>query len=461
MKNRVIREAMSMIAGGAITTCISVTALAAVPENVANRLGQDLTPLGAEKAGNSDGSIPAWTGGLTEPPAGAGYQAGGKYQDPFGDDPIRFTVSGANVGEYEAHLTPGQIAMLQTFPSYKMNIYPTRRSCANPQSSYAQARENALNGRLEVDGNGVIDAVRTTPFPIPNNALEIVWNHTLTYRAFKIAAQTVNAAPTRDGNFTPIVVQTDTIINYSNPAVSRTEELDNVSVYIIFNTVAPARSAGSVLLVHETLNQAAGARRAWQYSPGTRRVRRAPNIAYDNPGTNSDGLSTSDSFDMYNGAPDRYDWTVLGKREVFISANNYRLQQSDQQYEDIVRPGHVNQDLVRYERRRVWEVEGNRKPGTRHVYSRRQLAMDEDGWSIAATSLYDGRGELWRAQERWSAVAYDHPLCNSAGDVVYDLNAGRYLAGGLIAQEAAVNYDASELNIDRYTPASIRQLGVR
>ncbi len=461
MKNRVIREAMSMIAGGAITICISVTALAAVPENVANRLGQDLTPLGAEKAGNSDGSIPAWTGGLTEPPAGAGYQAGGKYQDPFGDDPIRFTVSGANVGEYEAHLTPGQIAMLQTFPSYKMNIYPTRRSCANPQSSYAQARENALNGRLEVDGNGVIDAVRTTPFPIPNNALEIVWNHTLTYRAFKIAAQTVNAAPTRDGNFTPIVVQTDTIINYSNPAVSRTEELDNVSVYIIFNTVAPARSAGSVLLVHETLNQAAGARRAWQYSPGTRRVRRAPNIAYDNPGTNSDGLSTSDSFDMYNGAPDRYDWTVLGKREVFISANNYRLQQTDQSYEDIVQPGHVNQDLVRYERRRVWEVEGNLKPGTRHVYSRRQLAMDEDGWSIAATSLYDGRGELWRAQERWSAVAYDHPLLNSAGDVVYDLNAGRYLAGGLIAQEAAVNYDASELNIDRYTPASIRQLGVR
>lgn len=452
---------MSLVTGGAITACLSLTALAAVPEHVANRLGQDLTPLGAEKAGNSDGSIPAWTGGITEPPVGTVYQAGGKYQDPFGDDLIRFTVSGANAGEYEAHLTPGQIAMLQTFPSYKMNIYPTRRSCANPQSSYAQARENALNGRLEVDGNGVIDAVRTTPFPIPNNALEIVWNHTLTYRAFKIAAQTVNAAPTRDGNFTPIVVQTDTIINYSNPAVSRTEELDNVSVYIIFNTVAPARSAGSVLLVHETLNQAAGARRAWQYSPGTRRVRRAPNIAYDNPGTNSDGLSTSDSFDMYNGAPDRYDWTVLGKREVFISANNYRLQQSDQQYEDIVQPGHVNQDLVRYERRRVWEVEGNLKPGTRHVYSRRQLAMDEDGWSIAATSLYDGRGELWRAQERWSAVAYNHPLCNSAGDVVYDLNAGRYLAGGLIAQEAAVNYDASELNIDRYTPASIRQLGVR
>lgn len=454
-----LRGTKAFMVGGAIAATMSVAAYAAVPEAVANRLGQDLTPLGAEKAGNADGSIPAWTGGLATPPAG--YQAGQHYADPYGDDAIGFTVNGTNVGQYEANLTPGQIAMLQTFPSYKMNVYPTRRSCANPESSYVQARQNAISGELEVDGNGVVDAVRTTPFPIPNNALEIVWNHTLTYRAFKIASQSVNVAPTRDGSFTPIVVQTDTIINYSNPAVSRTEELDNVSVYIIFNTVAPARSAGSVLLVHETLNQAAGARRAWQYSPGTRRVRRAPNIAYDNPGTNSDGLSTSDSFDMYNGAPDRYDWTVLGKREVFISANNYRLQQAEATYEDIVGPGHVNQDLVRYERRRVWEIEGNLKSGTRHVYSRRQLAMDEDGWSIAATSLYDGRGELWRAQERWSAVAYDHPLCNSAGDVVYDLNAGRYLAGGLNSQEAPVNYDASELNIDRYTPGAIRQLGVR
>jgi len=454
-----LRGTKAFMVGSAIAATMSVAALAAVPEAVANRLGQDLTPLGAEKAGNAEGSIPAWTGGLATPPAG--FQVGEHYADPYGDDAIGFTINGGNVGQYEANLTPGQIAMLQTFPSYKMNVYPTRRSCANPASSYAQARENAVNGRLEVDGNGVVDAVRTTPFPIPNNALEIVWNHTLTYRAFKIAAQSVNVAPTRDGSFTPIVVQTDTIINYSNPAVSRTEELNNVSVYIIFNTVAPARSAGSVLLVHETLNQAAGARRAWQYSPGTRRVRRAPNIAYDNPGTNSDGLSTSDSFDMYNGAPDRYDWTVLGKREVFISANNYRLQQAEATYEDIVNPGHVNQDLVRYERRRVWEIEGNLKSATRHVYARRQMAMDEDGWSIAATSLYDGRGELWRAQERWSAVAYDHPLCNSAGDVVYDLNAGRYLAGGLNSQEAPVNYDASELNIDRYTPGSIRQLGVR
>ena len=461
MKTGLLRGTQAVLAGGALATMVSLSALAAVPEAVANRLGQDLTPTGAEKAGNDDGSIPAWTGGLTAPPAGLGYRAGEHYLDPYGDDQVQFTIDGTNYAQYEANLTVGQVEMLQTYPSYKMNVYQTRRTCANPDSAYAQARQNAVTGRLADDGNGVVDAVRTTPFPIPNNSLEIIWNHTLTYRAFKIAAQTVNAAPTRDGSFTPLVVQTDTIINYSNPVVTKTEELDNVSVYIIFNTIAPARSAGSVLLVHETLNQAIGARRAWQYSPGTRRVRRAPNISYDNPGTNSDGLSTSDSFDMYNGAPDRYDWTVLGKREVFISANNYKVQQTGVKYTDIVKPGHPDPDLVRYERRRVWEIQADLKAQTRHVYSRRQMALNEDGWQIAATTLYDGRGELWRVQERWASVAYDHPLCNGAGDVVYDLNAGRYLAGGLRSEEGPINYDAAELSLDRYTPATIRQLGVR
>lgn len=447
------------VLGGALL--MSATAGAGVPESVANRLGQDLTPVGAEKAGNADGSIPAWTGGLTQPPANVNYSAGQHYPDPFASDPILTTITGTNVDQYAANLTEGQIAMLRTFPSYKMNVYQTRRTCANPESAYAQTRRNAVDGHLEVDANGVVDAVMTTPFPIPNSALEIAWNHMLRYRAFKIATQTVNATPTRQGDFTPIVVQTDTIINYSSPTVTRTEELENVSVYIIFNTIAPARSAGSVTLVHETLNQSEGARRAWQYSPGTRRVRRAPNIAYDNPGTNSEGLSTSDSYDMYNGAPDRYNWTVLGKREVYIAGNNYALQQPSVKYTDVVTPGHVNQDLVRYERRRVWEIEATLKPGSRHVYGRRTMALDEDGWAIAAATLYDGRGELWRAQEAWQSVAYDHPLCDAAGGVVYDLNAGRYLAGGLFSEETPANYDAAELQLDRYTPAAIRQLGVR
>lgn len=449
--------------GAALAAGLAVNpASAKVPAEQAARLGQDLTPLGAERAGNADGSIPAWTGGLTEPPDGIGYVRGGHYLDPFKADPVAFTITADNMATYAANLTSGQQAMLALYPaSYKMNVYQSRRTCANTEASYLQAAQNAVDADLAEGGNGITGGVLTTPFPVPNNALEIVWNHLLKYRAFKIAAQTINAVPTTQGAYTPIVVQTDTIINYSNPAVRRTEELDNISVYIIFNTIAPARSAGSVLLVHETLNQAKGARKAWQYSPGTRRVRRAPNIAYDNPGTNSDGLSTSDSFDMYNGAPDRYDWTVVDKSEKYIAHNAYRMAEPDVKYDDVVQPGHINQDLVRYEKHRVWNVRATLKPATRHVYQRRELYLNEDSWAIVAGDLYDARGELWRVQEAWSTVAYDHPVCDNTGGVVYDLAVGRYLAGGLRSQETAINYDAEELQLDRYTPAQIRRLGVR
>ena len=237
------------------------------------------------------------------------------------------------------------------------------------------------------------------------------------------------------------------------------EDLNNISLYYIANTVAPARSAGSVILVHETLDRSLEPRKAWQYSPGTRRVRRAPNISYDNPGTNSDGLSTSDAFDGYNGAPDRYDWTVLGKQERLIAFNNYDAEAAP--YAEFITPLHLNQDKIRYELARAWVIEAKLKPGNRHVYGRRVKAINEDNWTISESVLYDGRGELWRVQELQQLQRYNVPLCGSAAEVVYDLQAGRYLSLAMTNEEPQINYFADELDANRYTPASIRQLGVR
>src|SRR4030088_2679595 len=94
--------------------------------------------------------------------------------------------------------------------------------------------------------------------------------------------------------------------------------LNNTLLSFTQETPAPARLAGEVLLVQETLDQAKEARRAWVYNPGQRRVRRAPNVAFDNPGTNADNLRTSDQLAMYNGSPERYDWKLLGKREIYV-----------------------------------------------------------------------------------------------------------------------------------------------
>ena len=53
------------------------------------------------------------------------------------------------------------------------------------------------------------------------------------------------------------------------------------------------------------------------YNTGQRRGR-APNVAYDNPGTAADGLRTADQLDLFNGSPDRYEWKLLGKKEMWF-----------------------------------------------------------------------------------------------------------------------------------------------
>ncbi len=443
---------------GALTTAALATgALALVPDSQVDRLGADLTPIGAEKAGE-DG-IPSWTGGLQSAPAGITVTKGAPLQDPFANDPVKFTITSANMGAHDKVLTDGYKKLLQSYPDYKMNVYETRRSCAYSDQVYAATKNNAKVGELVGGGNGVAGAIMGFPFPIPNNALEMIWNHTLRYRGFKFERQFSVAAVTRTGDFTLTQVRDDAIFQWSDPSMSKAEDLNNISFYYLNHTIAPTRLAGNVILAYEAINAAVQPRQAWQYSPGTRRVRRAPNISYDNPGTNSDGLSTSDSFDGYNGAPDRYDWMVSGKAPRIIASNTYAAVAAP--FKDFLKPGHINQDDVRYELHRVWEFEAKLKADVRHVYSRRIYHSDEDSWKISSGELYDGRGQIWRVQELHQLQRYDVPLCASEAEVVYDLQAGRYLATAMQNEGPGVNYAPDDLDVSRFTPDAVRQMGVR
>ena len=179
---------------------IAGPAYALVPEEQQARLDADLTPLGSERAGNADGTIPVWTGGLTSPPEGIGFEKGKHLPDPFADDKVLFTVSAENVDQYDAYITRGQRALMERHESYFMNVYPTRRSCGQPEYVYEAARRNAAVGELVADGNGVARAIMASPFPIPNNALEIVWNHTLRYRDFKVQSQAFAVPVNQNGD---------------------------------------------------------------------------------------------------------------------------------------------------------------------------------------------------------------------------------------------------------------------
>ena len=430
---------------------------AKVPSAQAARLQADLTPLGSERAGNADGSIPAWTGGITSPPAGIGYEKGKHLPDPFAADQPLFRVTGKNTAEHDAFITRGQKALLERHDSYFMDVYPSRRSCAQPDFVYKAAQRNAEIGELVAEGNGVSKAIMASPFPIPNNGLELVWNHTLRYRGYKLQREFTAIPVNQSGDYYQITVHDDAILRWSDPQKRSAEELDNISILYLLQTKAPARMAGYVVLVQESLNMAVESRKAWTYSPGTRRVRRAPTIAYDNPGTNSDGITTSDSFGGYNGAPDRFDWTVRGRSEKYIAYNNYRRVLTP--YDQLIGKHHINQEVMRYEKHRVWEVVGTLKENFRHVYSKRVFYIDEDTQGIVATEIYDGRGDLWRVQELGGGVQYELPLCGGSGDTVYDLMVGRYLMLGLINEEKPIDFDASHLDAGRYTPGNIRRLG--
>ncbi len=344
---------------------LAATALsAAISETEAARLGADLTPLGGEKAGNADGSIPAWTGGITTPPAG--YTVGDHHPDPFAGEQPLYTVTPGNLGQYQDHLTDGSVALLKAYADYKLIVYPTHRSAANPQRIYDATRKNATTAKLTDGGNGITGSVVGIPFPIPASGLEVIWNHLTRYRGVAAMRYIGQAAPQRNGSYTMVDFVDEFLFNYCRPDISE-GDLDNVLIYYKQSIMAPARLAGTITLVHETMDQVKEPRHAWLYNTGRRRVTRAPNVSYDNPGNGSDGQRTSDQFDMFNGAPDRYDWKLVGKKEMLVPYNSYTLHSGKVKYADILQPLHINQNLARYEMHRVWIVDATLKAGTSHL----------------------------------------------------------------------------------------------
>ena len=430
---------------------------AAISETQAARLGGDLTTLGAEKAGNADGSIPAWDGGITAPPSG--YKVGDHHPDPFAGDQPLYTVTAANLAQYQDKLTAGQIAVLQAYPDYKLNVYPTHRSAANPQRIYDATRKNATTARLTEGGNGVTGSVVGIPFPIPANGLEVIWNHLTRYRGVAAARHISQAAPQRNGSYNLVDFEDEFLFNYCRPDITEAD-LNNTLIYFKQAVVAPARLAGTILLAHETMDQVKEPRRAWVYNAGRRRVTRAPNVAYDNPGTAADGQRTSDQFDMFNGAPDRYDWKLVGKKEIVVPYNSYKLHGNQVKYADILKPLHINQDLARYELHRVWVVDARLKPGTSHLYSRRTFYVDEDSWQVLAVDQYDSRGQMWRASEAHCINYYDALTFWSTLEVHTDLQSGRYLVIGLDNEGKMYDFSLKRSPAD-YSPDSLRRDGVR
>ncbi|WP_252274439.1 DUF1329 domain-containing protein [Pseudomonas subflava] len=443
----------------AISLCLSLilsTAHGAVDAALADRLGASLTPVGAERAGNAAGSIPEWTGGL---PKDAGKVTDGFREDPFAGETPLFTITAQNLDQYREHLSPGQLALFARYAStYKIPVYPTHRSVAWPQKAYDVARRNATATQTVEGGNGLVNYSSPLAFPIPENGLQVLWNHITRYRGGSFTRETTAIMTTPAGDYSwkterDRLAYSEELLDY-DPRKSK-----NILYYFTSENIAPARDVGGVLLVHETLNQVKEPRMAWQYNSGQRRVRRAPQVAYDSPGPGN--LRTTDQTDMFNGSPDRYDWKLIGKREMYVPYNSFRLADPANSYDELITPGHLNQDKTRYELHRVWEIVGTLKEGQRHVYSKRHLFIDEDSWTIVEADHYDARGNLWRVSENHILPLYDVQTQISAGEMTYDLISGRYLGNYMFNTiKNAYQFGLKAKTAD-FTPAALRAIGIR
>lgn len=431
-----------------ILAAASSQALAKVSSEEAARLGKDLTPVGAVQAGSADGKIPAWP----------------EKADPnalLAEKPL-FVIDSTNVDQYKDNLSPGQIALVKRYPSsYKISVYPTHRTSQFPQKVYDLAKQNATTAELVSGGNGLSNFEETVPFAIPQNGLEVIWNHITRYRGGLVTRTMVQAPVQRNGAFTPIKIR-DRLVWPQHLTDGYDEKKDaNMLFYYTQQVLAPARLTGNILLVHETIDQVKEPRKAWVFNAGQRRVRKAPQVAYDGPGFASEGQRTTDNFDMYNGAPDRYEWKLLGKKEIYIPYNSYKLADKTLKYKDIIQAGHLNPEFTRHELHRVWVVEATLKDGERHVYAKRRFYVDEDTWQAGVIDHYDGRGQLWRVSEAHTLqyMDKDADVPWYAAEVLHDLISGRYLVIGLTNEEE-VGFDFSQEARHRdFTPAAIRRLG--
>ena len=419
----------------------------------AERLGRDLTPLGAEQAANADGSIPAWTGGVTPPP---GYQPGMHNPDPYAQDREVYRVDVSNLAQYQHQLPAGLADLLTRHADYHLRVFPSRRSVSNPQRIYRATRENATRAELIANGNGIRGAAAGIPFPIPQEGMEVIWNHILHYKGENTHFIN-NQAVVINGNSN--LIKRDRAIYYVyNREGMTTAELDNTLLYYKYVVTAPAKLAGTALVIQDPLDQVLTTRRAWRYSPDSRRVRRLPLLAYDSVQPDTSDLATADVVDSFNGAPDRYDWTLVGKQEMLVPYNSYAVHQKGISYDQIVLPRTLNPELLRYELHRVWIVEAALRTGYSHPYAARRFYIDEDSWQILAVDLRDKDGELIGLQESHPINYYDVPMFGSTLETLYHLQDNNYFVDGLDNNEPMYDFDANLTPRD-FSPQALRRSG--
>ena len=450
----------------AVSIAFAGSTLAAVGADEAKLLGgADLTMVGAEKAGNKDGTIPAYTGEGVKPPASYNPKRPGWKPDPWNEKPL-FAITAQNYTQYAERLTEGQKALFKTYPQFRMDIYPTHRTASFPKYVLDNTVKNATSCKGAENELKLEGCYAGIPFPVPKTGNQVMWNHLAGFEAPSWVGVSSNwlVAPKNPPVLQAIslAIQESAFYNPKNTGVNGPKDL---YWKVRTNDTAPARKAGEKILILDALDQLNIGRRAYQYIPGQRRVKLAPDLSYDTPNPYTGGVSTMDEAKGFVGSLDRYDWKLIGKKEKYILYNAFALNDHNTCPDEklTATKNFPNPDCIRWELHRVWIVQGTLKPGFRHIYAKRTYYWDEDGYLAGQGENYDAGGKLYRV-----AVPLHTPFFNGVGATVggayyMDLQNGIWAinGGGSCADDECGWHINASMGDNYYSPDAMAGEGIR
>lgn len=404
---------------------VATCSLAATSAEQAAELGKSLTAFGAIQAGNAEGTIPPYEGGLRTIPAGFKPDSG-FWVDPFKDEKPLMRINSTNMAQYADKLSGGQKMLLEKYPEYYLDIYPSHRTAAYPQEVLDATVRNATSCHTLQDNLAVDPACRGgIPFPIPQNGNEVIWNQQLRYKngpGYTTTASSASWVVDSRGQ----VTKTAESATFEETPFYQVKQTDRDSM-LYYRAWAldsyPARSAGQLIIIADYLDPTSKPRRAWSYTPGMRRIKLAPEFAYDTPVPNQGGVNLFDELQMFSGSQDRFDYKLVGRKEMYIPYNAYKFYFDCKQDEQFL-AHHANPACERWELHRVWVVEATLKPGKRHAYSKRTYYLDEDTFGAGLYDAWDQGGKLYRALFQSGVQLYDKDIPYTVKNVSYDFNKG-------------------------------------
>jgi hypothetical protein len=427
------RRDFGLLAGTCLATATvarPASAQSATPDPTL--LTTTLTPLGGERAGNADGSIPAWTGGLVSPPLPPGTPVAVPL---FEDEQPLYTIDASNMEQYKDLLTPATQYQIQTF-GMTVPVYPTHRTAAAPQYVYDNTVKNATNAKLDPNGGrlGFTGAYGGVPFPIIDTTdplvggAQLIWNHLTAWYDYSDQSTFAPGCVVINGQ---LILVAGTVAHTIYPYYDPNGSLETFDGYFSkghYYYKAPAAVVGQEDLVWHSSNVTLKPDIVWTVLNGQGRVRKAPDQSYDDPNPSSNGIASLDESSCFYGNPSQYDWTVIEKREMLVPYNCNKQVLSDMQH--MCGPHFIKPEYMRWEKHRVWVFEGNLHPGIRNVNIKRRFYSDEDTGLILLGEGYDGNGFMWKGYMICNFCIPSTPGTVEGQTLIFQLQSGDWVING-------------------------------